>query len=308
MTTFIPVDYHGKAYPPGIKCEIREIAGHFDNTSIDFADRYSLHTEYSFTKRNLTSDLISRYSELKESESRGIPRLWYSEKWAAEFGEFVIGLVDDRPNPEVIEIHPPFKDYCSSATCFLDRYAIFEDTVSEAFPDAIVCIENRSGSQYSKSGFLVSKIEEIVDLLTLVSEREVRLKFALDYPQLFTAYNYEPDEVPAEEFTNKHRLLEPVKDLISSIHLWGKNRNDNGRWIAHTGNLNTMFADNPGMKRALLSIIREFYDDGVARYFVPEVNSGSIDLQSIVSDCMDAGIKFDGEIYIDPRLDEYPGT
>lgn len=146
----------------------------------------------------------------------------------------------------------------------------------------------------------MSKIEEIVDLLSLVSKRKMGLKFALDYSQLFTAYNYEPNEVPADEFIERHKLLEPVKALISSIHIWGKNKNLGGRWIAHTGNLNTMFADNPGMKLALLSIIKEFYDDGIARYFVPEVNSGSTDLQSIVNDCIAAGICFDGEIYIDP--------
>lgn len=129
MTTFIPVDYHGKSYPPGIKCEVLEIAGHFDKTSIAFADRYSLHTEYSFTKRNMASNLMSKYPVLKGSEYRGIPRLWYSDGWAAEFGEFVIDIVDDRPDPEIIEVHPPFKDYCPTAACFLDRYAIFEDII-----------------------------------------------------------------------------------------------------------------------------------------------------------------------------------
>lgn len=300
MTTFIPVEYHGKAYPPGISCDISEVAGHFDKTSIPRADRYSLHTEYSFTRRNMSSELIRKYPVLKESAERGIPRLWYSDRWVLEFGEFLIDLVDDNPDPEVIEIHPPFKDYCPTVTCFLDRYAMFEERVRSVFPDATVCIENRSGTQYTKSGFLVSTIEEVVNLLTCVSERGIGLKFALDYPQLFTAYDYYPDEVPADEFTERHKLLEPVKSMISSIHLWGKKRNMDERWVSHTSDMNTMFADNPAMKETLLSLIGRSYDDGIARYFIPEVNSGSTDLQSIVNDCIAAGICFDGEIYIDP--------
>ena len=52
MTIFIPVDYNGKKYPAGISCEVKEIAGHFDNISIPDIERYSLHTEILSPKGN----------------------------------------------------------------------------------------------------------------------------------------------------------------------------------------------------------------------------------------------------------------
>ena len=54
----IPIIYHGKKYPFGIKSEIEEIAGHLDKEEINPHEKYSLHTEYSHMKRELNSNLI----------------------------------------------------------------------------------------------------------------------------------------------------------------------------------------------------------------------------------------------------------
>ena len=41
----IPIIYHGKKYPFGIKSEIEEIAGHLDKETINPKNKYSLHTD-----------------------------------------------------------------------------------------------------------------------------------------------------------------------------------------------------------------------------------------------------------------------
>jgi len=49
--------------------------------------------------------------------------------------------------------------------------------------------------------------------------------------------------------------------------------------------------DDPEVKKYFLQEIRNSYDDGIARYFVPEVNNIS-NIQSIVNDLRSAGIEF----------------
>lgn len=149
-----------------MKCDVKELAGHLDKTSIPDVQRYSLHTEYSFTKRKLDSALIERYPALKESY-KNVPRLWFSEEWAEEFAEFIFDLTDGHPDPEVIEIHPPFRDYCLDFDTFLDRYTVFEDIVLDNFPDTIITMENRAGAQYPTT-FLMTTRRMISQYLWLI--------------------------------------------------------------------------------------------------------------------------------------------
>jgi hypothetical protein len=122
MAKFIPVKYRGKAYPAGISCPIKEVAGHLDKTSIDASGAYSLHTEYSYGRRKLNSSIMHNHLVLKDANKEGIPQLWKNETWSIDFFAFIQALVGDGVPPEVIEIHPPFDDYCSSIDHFLDTH------------------------------------------------------------------------------------------------------------------------------------------------------------------------------------------
>ena len=215
-----------------------------------------------------------------------------------EFVEFIGDITRGKSPPEIIEIHPPFADACNKVSEFLDVYEQFEKEITRMFPDVIICIENRSGSQYTKSKFLISTLDDIRSLLSEVDARGIKLKMAVDYPQLFTSYHKDPKDIPMNWFENEHSILETYKEMISSIHLWGKNRNSNGRLVAHNGDLNTLFDMDSNKKEGLLKLISSFYDDGVCRYFVPEVNSCDRDLHSIIEDCVAAGMTFSGEYYI----------
>jgi len=297
MTTFIPVTYHKRRYPPTIISQIYEIAANFGKESIPSHDRYSLHTEYSFTKRNVSIDFTKKYPRIAESNYRGIPLLWADTEWAMEFVDFIKDITYGQPDPEVIEIHPPFMDVCESIDKFLDIYSPFEEKIRKLYPDTTICLENRSGSQYTKSKFLISTIDSLTETMTKVNERGLNLKMAVDYPQLFTAYDMEPRDVSMDWFEKEHEKLTPFKRMISSVHLWGKLRNPKGRLVAHSGDLNTLFDMDEERKNRLLNLINDFYDDGICRYFVPEVNSSDSDLQSIMDDCVKAGMMFTGEFY-----------
>jgi len=299
MTRFIPVKYGKRNYPSNIINSIDELAGHFGKTAIPDSNRYSLHTEYSFTKRNFPPDYYSKYPSIAHSTHRGIPLLWASKEWSEQFFKFIIDITFERKDPEIIEIHPPFKDCCPDIKDFLDRYLFFEKKIKERFPKTKICIENRAGSQYTKSNFLISNIDDICELISESRSRGSDLRVAVDYPQLFTTYGYEPKDVPMGWFENEHKKLDDVKQSISSVHLWGKRRNEKGKLNAHQGDLNSLFEGDQERKERLLNLIASFYNDGICRYFVPEVNSNDRDLKSIIDDCTKAGIEFTGEYYID---------
>lgn len=141
MTRFIPVQYGKKTYPCGIIPKITEIPAHFDVKSIEVSGSYSLHTEYSYKARLLNSKLMQKYPILSSCHNRMVPQLWRSEEWAEEFATFIIDLVSNNPNPEIIEIHPPFKSYCKTIDDFISRYKIFENKIHGRFPKTIICLE-----------------------------------------------------------------------------------------------------------------------------------------------------------------------
>ena len=88
--------------------------------------------------------------------------------------------------PEIIEIHPPFNDYCSLEE-FSERYRIFEHKIHEIYPNTTIVIKNRSGAVYHGGKFLVVKAKEIAALCEIIRQCGLELGVVLDFPQLLTA-------------------------------------------------------------------------------------------------------------------------
>ena len=289
MADLIPVQYHNARYPEKIKPNIIEVAANFDSKKIKAKTSYSMHTEYSFMGRKFDSEIVSVYEEICNANKKGIPKLWYSEKWSLEFANFVKDIADENIVPTIIEVHPPFSDY-TDLDKFMSNYKIFKECVSRYFPDVLVLIENRCGTRYSGGKFIVSKIEQITELSNLIDENKSDLRITLDLPQLFTAHN-----VTTEKMDLMNELFDKVKIIkhnISGIHLWGKRKSETGRRVSHVGDLNSYFMNDMDFKEAFLKKMYSTFSDGTERYFVPEVNSSSEDLISIVNDLIRIGFEF----------------
>ena len=274
------VQYGGISYPDGIEPELVEVAGHLDKEKIEPHKNYSLHTEYSYGKRSFGSRLVSMYSALQEAKKDGVPQLWKSKEWSEQFADFILNLTEGLEAPIAIEIHPPFSDYCD-LELFMDRYSVFEERIHNAYPDTEIVIENRAGTVYRGGRFIIGKASEIASLCKKINETKTSLGVVLDFPQLLTAENIKPEAFDHEKYDACIDLIYPYQDTIKGIHIWGKKKNANGRWIAHNGNLDTLFED-PEDKEAFISGIRKICSDGRVRFFVPEVNSGESDLRSVV--------------------------
>lgn len=290
----IPITYHSKKYPSNIYSYIDEVAGNFDKDKLDLNDNeYSLHTEYSHMKRKLDNSLINKYEELKNSHKDFVPQLWKNKKWAEEFAYFIIDLVGENNPPKIIEIHPPFDDYCKTFDDFFEIYKIFEDIILSKIPDAQIFIENRCGTFYTGGKFLLSKVNSILEFLKELKNRKLRLKLVLDYPQVFSAELIKMDNIKLEKIISFNNSIKEYIKYIGGFHIWGKRKKDaSSRWTPHTGDLNTFFSYNNDLKKEFLNSIYRTFEDNQERYFVPEVNSSEEDLQSIVYDLIEAGIEF----------------
>ena len=243
--------------------------------------KFSLHTEYSYGKRNFSTNLISSCPIIRSCNKKGVPQLWFSEEWAKEFAYFIKQLCEENV-PEIIEIHPPFSDYTSSLKDFIVRYKEFEQEISSCYPFTKILIENRSGSTYSEGKFIVSKGREMRELSELIYKHNLILKITLDLPQLLTSYGG-PQNLNEESLHNVLERQNELAPFIKGIHLWGKKRSNKGRLVAHSGDLTTYFEDN-NKKEIFLNWLYVFLNDGTQRYFVPEVNSSNEDLRSIIDD------------------------
>ncbi|MFX0171313.1 MAG: hypothetical protein ACFE9L_05285 [Candidatus Hodarchaeota archaeon] len=291
MPYLIPIKYHKKEYPLFVKPQIEEIAAHFDKKDVTPTMHYSLHTEYSYGKRDLENELINEYPTLKHSQKKNIPELWKNEKWAKEFFQFIASLINDHIDPELIEIHPPFSEYCSSIKDFLSIYSKFEQIFHRSYPKSHIVIENRYGSRYPQKGFLISNSENLITLSQEINRKNLKLKIALDIPQLLSSYGLTPETITRKSIT---RALDPIKRIsknILGIHLWGKKRSAK-RLLSHIGDLNSFCNNNNTLKQYLLGRIANLFDDDIPRYFVPEVNSKNEDLVSIVNDLRSIGFHF----------------
>ena len=288
----IPVKYHNKEYPDGIIPSICEIAGNIDSKELNIHPPYSLHTEYSYMKRNFDSCLLQNLDEIKSSHKNGIPQLWKSTQWSEEYAEFIIRLIGKSIPPKIIEIHPPFREYCNSYELFWERYICFYERISKHFPNTIILIENRSGTMYPGSTFLISTCTDVLSFIDFLQNKKGELGLVIDYPQLFTAEKERMGCIDVEKIVQFNTVLQLHRTAIRAIHLWGKKQNIKGRWSAHTGDLNTFFSlDNEKKSKFLRSLITTFSDE-IPRYFVPEVNSTDLDLHSIIADLLDFGAIF----------------
>jgi len=285
----IPVKYHTRNYPPHINPKIDEIAAHLDVSKISVTRNFSLHTEYSYGKRELNSELLKAFPGLKNAHKEGVPQLWYTEHWAIEFADF-IKLLCNGKKPTIIEIHPPFSDYINNIDHFLIIYQKFEESILSYSPMTKILIENRSGSIYKGGKFLVSRGQDLRNLCDNISAKNLKLRIALDIPQLLTAYGG-PVGLEPEALSNILKRQNILQSMTDCIHLWGKKRNESGRIISHSGDLNTYF-ENQKKKEIFLEWIANFLQDNQSRYFVPEVNSSDADLNSIINDLERKEVKF----------------
>lgn len=290
MPQLIPVQYHSKQYPLHIKPKLSEVAGHFDVRPLRPVGPYCLHTEYSAGQRDFTQPALEGLDTLKACHRNGVPQLWNGKQWATEFSQYVTRLCHGHPAPSVIEIHPPFSNYCRTLAEFVDTYVPFEKTMLEHFPKVRIVIENRHGTRYSGGKFIFSKRDDILALSEIIDREQLHLRLCLDVPQLFTAHFG-----PAPRATVAiDRALLPLLDCrhnIDSIHLWGKKPNRTGNMQAHYGTLDTWLGAGE-IKAHFLTRLHHLLDDDKKRLFVPEVNSSSEDLQAIIHDVEQAGFRF----------------
>lgn len=280
---FVFVEYNNAKYPKEYNSDIKEIAAHFDKNEIEVAQKYSLHTEYSYSKRKFNTGLIARYPELINAQKDGVPQLWKSKGWALEFTDFVIQLTAGYNPPTTIEIHPPFNDYCTLDE-FVERYKIFENKIKVQFPDTNIVIENRAGAVYRGGKFLIGKANEIVALCKQIKENNLNLRIVLDFPQLLTSENIDTLKFKQEKYQNAIEMIYQYRDLIKGIHIWGKKKSETGRWVAHCGNFDTYFDGDEETKKIFIDGIERVCNDEQKRFFVPEVNSGAEDLHYILND------------------------
>lgn len=293
MSYFIPVLYKNKQYPQGIKPKMEEVSAHFDIDGIQPLMDYSLHTEYSFGKREYSNKALEGLDTIKSANRDGIPKLWFNENWSQEFAIYIKRLTKESERPKVIEIHPPFKDYCETMDKFVQIYKVFESY----FPDTKIVIENREGTLYN-SDFLLSKPKDLIELTNAIRKNNLRLRIVLDLPQLLHS------ERAKDEFLDKNKESEirtqiktaldkirTCRDYIDGIHVWGQDIEKSGKVRSHFGDLNTFFISKE-LKEYFLKKVLETFDDGRARYFVPEVNSNEEDLKSVVDDFYKSGFKF----------------
>ncbi len=278
------VQYGGNAYPDGIIPELVEIAGHLDKDYIEDYPEYSLHTEYSYGKRNFSSGLIHMYPALCQANKEGVPQLWKSSDWASQFADFIITLTNGHAAPRVIEIHPPFSDYCNM-DLFIDRYSLFEERIHNAYPSTEIVIENRAGTVYHGGRFIIGKAAEIASLCQKIQDTNTKLGVVLDFPQLLTAEHIKTESFDKDKYSTAIDIIYPYRETIMGIHIWGKKKNASGRWVAHSGTLDT-FIENPADKNTFIDGIRKICSDGKSRFFVPEVNSGESDLKAVVRDVL----------------------
>ena len=313
MTKFIMVRYDNKKYPQEINCAIDEIPGHFDINSVNQNSRYLLHTDNSFKKKKFDNELLKDLDEIKLSTKDDIPQLWKNEKWAKEFFQFIERLLCESIDPEIIEIHPPFIDYCSAIDDFLNIYETFENLILNRYNNVKIFIENRFGTQYRTGSrqsigrgrnliekryrprhgkkFLISNCNDIISLCNKLSERDLKLKIVLDYPQLMNSEHINSNNPSIKSIIDFNANLKDQSEYIGGIHLWGRKVRTKGQ-RSHYGNLNTLFNNNYRTKKLFLQSLHDTFDDDIIRYMVLEVNSSTKDMHAIIKDLMKYEFEF----------------
>lgn len=290
MRIFNLVKYHNRVYPDDIKLEIEEVAGHFDIRTVITDMEYSLHTEYSYGKREFRNQHLEKYPTICAASKNNVPMLWQNEKWAEEYAHYIIDITANLRAPRVVEIHPPFSDYIDDLKHFASVYRIFEDILLDKYPKTQILIENRCGSIYRGGKFIFSNRDSIIKLTEIIEQEKLGLRITLDIPQLYTAHNVTIKT--REQVTSLIESLKTVRDYFIGVHLWGKGTSKSGRRTSHCGDLNTYFNNDTVLKTEFLEAIAMLFNDDVIRYLVLEVNSSNEDLQSILKDLKSVEFQF----------------
>lgn len=290
MAIFQMIKYHKQQYPSNIPLRIEEVAAHFDVKSINPRMQYSLHTEYSYGKRDFINKNLDGLDSIVSANKKGVPQLWKNKEWAKEFAEFIIRGTKEFPEPKAIEIHPPFDDYTANIEDFISIYKLFEDIIKNTYSNTEIHIENRCGSIYSGGKFIISSLPQIIKLCGLIEKENLKLKMAFDIPQLYTAHLVSPSK--KQLITELLKEAKYIRKYIGGVHLWGKGLSANGRKISHYGDFNTYFNHDLKLKDDFLYSLGELFNDGVCRNLVLEVNSNNDDNLSIIKDLDSAGFKY----------------
>jgi hypothetical protein len=268
----------------------------------EFINKFELQ-DYYFWGIIKNMQFIMEFKHIIEAQKDNIPQLWRNNAWVDEFILFLrrIGGLS-YGQPEVLEIHPPFNDYCTSFNQFMDIFKVFYKKVKSISPETNILIENRFGTRYKGGQFLLSTCSDILEFCELLKKTDIKLKIALDYPQLFSAETGTSKDKEnwmgsnplqlVEKIISFNQKLENYRELIGGFHMWGKRKGKSGKWAPHMGNLDTFFCKNNELKHKFLSSVYTTFNDGIDRYFVPEVNSSSSDLHSIVNDMEREGFIF----------------
>lgn len=307
MVKFIPVRYSDKKYPPDITPKIQEGTANFFNfikhkktlqkTELPYL---SLHTDPGYRGKKdmfLSSDLLNEFPIISENVfdfgSRCVSKLWFNEKWSKEFSDFLVRLTDgiERQRIKVIEVHPPIDAYCDSLETFLKIYEAFEEEALKEFPSAIINIENRCNPDPKRKGgkFLLSTNKDIIRLAKLIADSDLKLKLVVDIPQLLSEHHGN-NLLSEKQIKDVLVPIRDIRDYISSTHIWGYNISK-GKGGQHSADLNIYFNNDEKLKNCFLQEVCNLFDDGKARYFVPEVGSTDA-VQSIVDDLRKVGVEF----------------
>jgi hypothetical protein len=308
-------------YPSHIKANIHEISGNFDKEKLPQNNSfYSLHTDSASKSRLFNSKVFHDLKHLKSAQKKGIPQLWYDENWARNFFTFIDQIIGYNNPPEVLEIHPPFIncpifencrlspkkfDFFKAFKIFLDVFDVFYKQFKEKYKETTILIENM-GSNWN-GRFLLSKPSDMLEFACILKNSYPNLKIVLDYPQIFSAVYISTskkkkkelrmrgimiDDEILEEVVLFNNKLKKNKEVIGGFHMWGKSKDKKGNWVSHVGNFDTLFSYNNNLKHDFLNSVVSTFNDDIARYFVPEVNSGEKDFHSIVADMEKFRFKF----------------
>ncbi len=321
MVKFIPVQCPDYEYPSYIDSKIQERTANFFRENIEKTnlDYISLHTDHPmFWKKkqrdkilssNFLKEFPSIFDNIYDSGYYCFSKLWCDDKgWSKDFARFLLRLTDgiESKRIKIIEIHPPFKKYCDSFETFIERYKPFEEEILKKLPSTKICIENRYNNSKTKkiSDFMLSTTKDIIDLTELISnpKNNLNLTLVVDVPQLFSEHNN--DKVISEERLIREVLtdLKRIRNFITYTHIWGRSKTvRRGRTFkgVHNADLNTYFENNEKIKNCFLEGIYDLFDDGIPRYFLPEIYNGNDEMsaeesiKSIVDDLRNyGGIEF----------------
>ena len=278
------VRYGSHSYPVGVEPVLDEVPAHFDIKTPKTLRPYSMHTEYAAGVRRFDSPLLADLDVILSSSRRGVPELWTSEEWSKELAEFVRRFAATGLPPSVVEVHPPFRRYCGDVSDFLGTYEVFERDLAQQLPNAEIVIENRRGSRYG-GRFLVSTVADLLELIRGLQGCKLRLRIALDIPQLLSA-EAAGESLSSALVARVFRSLATSAAMIRTIHIWGRRR------AAHVGTLDDLVGRDQRVKEALLQGMLQLLGDGRPRLLVPEVNSGQEDFTAIIQDLQEAGFHF----------------